>query len=46
MGIRSNLPTSDHKVGYIMELDQGAYFSGGFESFNHKIMSENEKNVK
>jgi len=41
MGLREGIPSRDHKVGYIMDLDSTTYFGDSTPPSSHK--SENEK---
>lgn len=40
MGLQIDIPIGDHKVGFIMELEQEAYFGGEIKPSSHK----NERN--
>lgn len=43
MGLQTNIPAGDHKVRFLMELEQEAYFGGEIESFSRK---NERKNIK
>lgn len=41
MGLWNGIPQRDHKAGFFMELEQGAYFGGEIASSGHKNEMKN-----